>query len=215
MLTRDEVIYAIKHSRSNRDAADFLGMDIRIWKKYANMYRDENGVTLYETHLNKLVGFTNGRKPGIHTGGKISRKRLMDVLEGRTTLYMSNVRRKDLRELLAQEKMLPEQCACCGFSEERILDHKKPLLLSFRNNDRQDWNLDNLEMLCYNCYFIRIGSIVPVPAVDCLEGVGPGKKNEVNKFTELSTVDYMNLERKWANDFKQKDLSGEDLIVRK
>jgi hypothetical protein len=34
---------------------------------------------------------------------------------------------------------------------------KSPLLLSFKNGKKSDWRIENLQWLCYNCYFLCIG----------------------------------------------------------
>ena len=46
-----------------------------------------------------------------------------------------------------------------GFHEHRVLDYKMPLTLNFKDNNKQHYRLENLEMLCYNCYFLQIGDI--------------------------------------------------------
>jgi len=57
------------------------------------------------------------------------------------------------------EGFLKECCDKCGFSERRVLDYKVPLLLNFRSGNKADYRLENLQLLCYNCYFLFVGNV--------------------------------------------------------
>jgi hypothetical protein len=54
---------------------------------------------------------------------------------------------------------MEECCDSCGFEERRLTDHKIPLLLDFKDGDRTNFSLDNLRLLCFNCYFLQVGNI--------------------------------------------------------
>ena len=43
------------------------------------------------------------------------------------------------------------------------------LLLNFKNGKKTDWTLENLEMICYNCYFLYIGDIYNKKQVRAME----------------------------------------------
>ena len=47
----------------------------------------------------------------------------------------------------------------CGFKERRVLDYKMPLLLHFKDGNKSNYLLDNIELLCYNHYFLTVGDI--------------------------------------------------------
>ena len=47
----------------------------------------------------------------------------------------------------------------CKFKERRVLDYKSPLLLHFKDNNSNNYSLDNIELLCYNHYFLQVGDI--------------------------------------------------------
>ena len=34
-----------------------------------------------------------------------------------------------------------------------------PLILNFKDGNKKNWKLENLEALCYNCYFLNIGNV--------------------------------------------------------
>jgi hypothetical protein len=48
---------------------------------------------------------------------------------------------------------------CCNFSSKRPSDLKTPLILNHINGNKTDHRLENLEVLCYNCYFINVGNL--------------------------------------------------------
>ena len=52
--------------------------------------------------------------------------------------------------------ILKEQCYHCGFAERRVTDYKTPLLLNFKDGNRNNYLTDNLELLCYNDYFLLV-----------------------------------------------------------
>jgi hypothetical protein len=64
---------------------------------------------------------------------------------------------------------MKEECYSCGFNEHRLLDYKMPLLMHFKDGNKQHYRLDNLEMLCYNCYFLQIGDIFSDKQLEGLE----------------------------------------------
>ena len=52
------------------------------------------------------------------------------------------------------------ECEQCGFSERRITDYKIPLLLNFKDGNKCNYLLDNVNLLCYNCYFLLGGGSI-------------------------------------------------------
>ena len=76
----------------------------------------------------------------------------MDILEGRVDV--SNYSPKELKERLIHEALIKEECNCCEFNERRVLDYKVPLILNFKDGNKKNYHLDNLEFLCYNCSFL-------------------------------------------------------------
>ena len=81
----------------------------------------------------------------------------MDILEGRVDV--SNYSPKELKERLIHEALIKEECSCCEFNERRVLDYKVPLILNFKDGNKKNWKLENLELLCYNCYFLNVGNV--------------------------------------------------------
>jgi 5-methylcytosine-specific restriction endonuclease McrA len=64
-----------------------------------------------------------------------------------------------LRKKLFGAKLKIEQCEICGYSEKRITDGKVPLILAFKDGERSNHILENLEIVCYNCYHNVYGNL--------------------------------------------------------
>lgn len=150
-LTEKEVRYAIKCTTSNREAAEFLRINPDTWRKYASMYKDpETGKTLYDLHK---------APPGPKSKGRFSvengKKALMRALSGDE---QSNRKISNLKNKLFFHGIFPEQCMRCGYHEQRIGDLKIPLKLGRKDGNIFNNSEQNLEILCFNCYFLYYGS---------------------------------------------------------
>lgn len=148
-FTKQDIELAIKNTKSANAAARFLGIAFNTFKKAASQYVNENGITLFDSCKNPSgIGIkkypANDRKT----------YKTDDILAGKYPGY--SIAR--LKNRLIQEVYLPEKCAHCGFCERRIVDNKIPLLLNCINNDLKDLRAENLELLCYNCYFLLVGT---------------------------------------------------------
>ena len=63
-----------------------------------------------------------------------------------------------LRNRLLALAILPEQCNSCGYAERRITDDTVPLLLDHIDGDDTNHCIENLQMLCMNCYYQQTGN---------------------------------------------------------
>jgi hypothetical protein len=142
-LLRAEIEEAQRHTNSNHAAARWLGVSYQRYKTYAKLYG------IFEQHLNPS-GF------GIEKGWakRPSSIRLQEILDGKHPTY-SLAKLKN--RLLARKKLQP-RCSLCGFSEARITDKQVPLMLIFKDNNRKNFQLENLDLLCYNCIFLTTGA---------------------------------------------------------
>ena len=153
-LTKEQILRAMRHTKSNMAAARYLGVSYIHYKKWAKFYEatEEGYANLHEQHLNP-----SGKGIPKFLKGKGKEAPLIDIIEGR--IDASSFKPEKLKYRLLQEGHLKEECSQCGFSERRVLDYKMPLLLNFKDSNKKNWKLDNLEMLCYNHYFLTIGDI--------------------------------------------------------
>lgn len=149
-LTIQQIKEAMANTKSNKAAAAFLNVTYNTYKKYASKYTDETGKTLFEKHLNPK-GFGISKGIGPNSGGI----RLQDIFDGKYPNYSSS---KYKRRLL-RNGILPEECALCGFNERRLIDYKVPLMLSYVDGNPQNKALENIKLLCYNCYYLTVGDL--------------------------------------------------------
>lgn len=148
-LTKQLIEQAISLTRSNQAAAIYLKVSFPTYKKYAKLFKNDQGVSLFDSHKNQ-----SGR--GMIKPREDDRKfKLDDILMGKHPTYPKD---KLFRRILAS-KHIPEQCVHCGFHTKRETDLKIPLILNHKNGNSTDHRVDNLELLCYNCYFLLVGNL--------------------------------------------------------
>jgi hypothetical protein len=177
-LSKEMIIAAMGKTKSNRAAARYLNVSYIHYKGWAKFYKEEEGgISLFEKHKNQ-----SGKGiPKFLSNGKKD-PALLDVIEGR--IDPSHFNPQKIKYRLLQEGYLKEECSRCGFHERRVLDYKMPLLMHFKDNNKQHYKLDNLEMLCYNCFFLYYGDVFSEKDLEQLED-----HKSVN-----STTDAVNLE---------------------
>jgi len=142
-ILRAEIEEAQRHTRSNRAAARYLNVGYNRYKRYAKLYG------IFDSHLNEA-----GRGISKGFGKHANTIPLRDVLAGKHPKYS----RSKLRNRLIARGKLAEVCALCQFAERRITDNKIPLMLVHKDGDKNNFALDNLELLCYNCCFLTTGA---------------------------------------------------------
>lgn len=194
-ITKEQVLAAISATSSNKQAARRLHISYNHWKKYAKLYTDENGVSLFEKHKNY-----HGKgipKYGNRKGKEIPIDEIISGLEN-----SKNYNPQDLKNLIIHNGYLEEKCVSCGFKEQRVIDYRMPLLINFKDNNKTNYSLDNLEMLCYNCYFLQVGEIFTIKDKDHIEGHIP--LNQTSEIADFEVDSYM-LKR-----FKELGISDED-----
>jgi hypothetical protein len=145
-----QIEQAIKVTRSNRAAAEYLRVGYNLYKRFAKMYKNKEGVTLFDIHKNQ-----EGKGINKTHGYDKNRHKLDDILLGKHPTYPTN----KLMSRLFISSYVEERCVCCNFSSKRPSDLKTPLILNHINGNKTDHRLENLEVLCYNCYFINVGNL--------------------------------------------------------
>jgi len=171
ILTKEDILRAQKVTRSNMAAARYLHVSYNHYKKYAKMYKNEEGVTLLEAHMNQA----GEGIPKFAISG-IDNIPLMDVLEGRVPIEHFDPRK--IKARLLSEGMLVEKCSKCGFSERRITDQKIPVILNFIDGNKKNWHLNNLEFLCYNCSYLYAASPIDEKRAEAMEDYVKPKEDE-------------------------------------
>lgn len=177
VLTKEQILAAMARTKSNMAAARYLHVSFPHYKQYAKTYTDpETGKTLFELHLNQ-----SGRGiPKIYDYKNTNTPKIRDVVEGKVTPYSWTP--KKLKDKIIQDGLLEEKCSRCGHTEKRALDLKAPLILHFKDGNKENFLLENLDFLCYNCYFLYVGNVLSGKQVNKLENYTPGNKVEDTKW---------------------------------
>lgn len=163
-LDKQDVERAMRNTSSNKQAARYLGVSYPTYKKYATMFKDDEGIVLFEKHKNisgKGISKMTLRKDKNRYVG------IMDILEGRVNPLFFDFNK--IKEYAIREGVIEEKCCRCGFKEPRILDKKVPVILTYKDGNKKNLKLENLEFLCYNCHFLMIGDVYLQSQVESLE----------------------------------------------
>ena len=166
VFSKEDLLRAMKMTKSVRAAARYLNCSYQHLKPYLKSYRvddeDPNSPTLFDVHKNQQG---NGIPKFLSMHGKDPD--LKKLLSGE--LYTESYSIDKFKHRLIAEAILAEECSCCGFKEQRVSDYRVPLLLNFKNYNKRDWTRDNLEFLCYNCYFLTIGDVFSSKQIQGIE----------------------------------------------
>lgn len=191
-LTEEQLREAMANTRSNKEAARWLGITDITYKKYSKSYIDqETGKTLFELHKNQ----SGKGMPKNWAGGKW-KKELDDMLIENQPINSKKIMR--LKEALMKDGRLGYQCSACKFAEKRLTDLKVPLLLNFKNGKKSDWRIENLQWLCYNCHFLFVDDPFANRMIQRVESNPidmPEIKEDVQEFYQLSDFYYDHLKK--------------------
>jgi len=145
-LSKVQILAAQAKTKSNMAAARYLHVSYQHYKKWAKLYK------LFDSHKNQsgkgIPKFLKGPKKMPH---------MLEIIEGR--IAASSFDPNKLKYALIEQGYLSEECSVCSFKERRVLDYKMPLLLHFQDGNSNNYSLDNIQLLCYNHYFLTVGDI--------------------------------------------------------
>lgn len=209
-IERQEIERAMRETLSNKAAAKYLGVSFTTYRKYARTYRNSEGVSLYDAHKNQAA-------KGIPKFGKRKHDRssIIDIMEGVVPKTFVSV--KILKHQMIQHGIISEECCRCGFKEQRLLDYKAPLIMNFRDGDKKNWKLDNVEFLCYNCYFLCVGEVFTNKQISVMEDYTDLRSVVIDLDLpvkhEAAIKESINLENKYSTiEETRPDDYGNDLI---
>jgi hypothetical protein len=171
-LGKELILAAMAKTKSNMAAARYLNCSYIHYKKWAKLYESDTHNSLFEQHKNQCG---KGIPKFLRVGGK--EPALLDIIEGRAN--GSSFSTEKIKYRLITEGYLEEKCGQCGFQERRVLDYKMPLLMSFKDSNKKNYKLDNVELLCYNHYFLTIGDIFTPKQIEGIEDHKPVSQGKV------------------------------------
>jgi hypothetical protein len=194
----------MKVTKSVRAAARYLNCSYQHIKPYFKSFRvddnDPNSPTLFDVHKNQVgKGIPKFLK---HHGKDPDLKK---ILNGE--LYTESFSIDKFKRRLIQEAILAEECSCCGFNEQRVSDYRVPLLINFKNGNKRDWKQENIEFLCYNCYYLTIGDIFTPKQMQGIEDTYEIPKRQEVKWEMDETMyeQFKSLNLLDENDYKNDD----------
>ena len=202
-LSRAVIETAMANTKSNRAASRYSRCSYTHYKSWAKQYIDEeSGKSLFELHKNQ-----SGKGIPKFLNHNAKEPALIDIIEGRTPASSFNPEK--LKYRLITEGFLKESCNCCGFEERRVIDYKIPLILHFKDKNTNNYFADNIEMLCYNCYYLRVGDVFNDKDIQKFES-GVESTHNTSENVDMDLDDYtkkrfielglMDIEEDEAND---------------
>ncbi len=152
-LSKEDILRAMKYTKSNRAAAKYLGVSYQHYRPWAKSYKIDDGdieaPSLYELHKNQ-----SGKGIPKYLPNKRRDPNVKNIVE--TGTGWESFTPEKIKSRLIAEAFLKDECHCCGFHERRVTDYKTPLLLNFKDGNKCNYLLENLELICYNCYFLYV-----------------------------------------------------------
>ena len=213
-LTKQDIERAIKNSRSSKGAARYLDVSFPTFRKYAKLYTDEaTGKTLYELSNNNCRGLGVKRLAKIRTRSNVSQA----VFTGE--MKAVGFKTKILKDRLFNEYNVEKKCEICGFDQIRMIDDNAPLIVTYKDGDHTNWTIENIRLVCYNCYFLNVGNIFSNQELQMIES-GDKENNELKRKLDIPEEYFEEIVQrildKRGDITKTKiDMSGRDLIPRK
>ena len=139
VITKNMILEAQKHTNSNMAAAKWMNVCYTTYRKWAKYY----GV--FEQHLNQ-------KGNGIKKGFAVRTVNVEDVVLGKRQpprRWSQSV----VKEELIDKGYWQHECSNCGYNEENMATGKTCLGIDFKDGDSKNWLLDNIRLLCSNCYY--------------------------------------------------------------
>lgn len=156
-LLKKDIEIAQAHTKSAAEAARYLRVSYMTYLKYAKTYG------IHEQHKNQ------GGKgiPRHRNWGPVG---LKNILAGNHPRYSH----RRLKERMIMAGIKKNECELCGFKETRP-DGRAPLQLYCKDDNPYNLKLENLELRCFNCYYLTVGKV----DAKVLSGFLGGKKHVV------------------------------------
>ena len=136
VITKNVIENAQENTLSAVEASRWIGVSYNTYKKWAKYYG------IFEQHLNPA-----GR--GVKKVWSTYKIPLEDIL---TLKRKSNYSLKILKKRLILEGYMQEECSVCAWNEKRVTDGKICIRLDFIDDDSENTILENMRLLCPNCY---------------------------------------------------------------
>ena len=154
MIAKSKIAWAINETHSMKAAARLLSVSYNTFKKYAKMYE-----LFQPLPSNKGIPMLN------RVGNR--QVELQAIFKGEHPSYSQT----KLQERLIREAYVAEECSNCGYCERRTDDLTIPLILDYLDDDGTNKALENLRVLCFNCFYIMKGKRLEVDLPKNIKGL--------------------------------------------
>ena len=138
VLTKNMIMNAQEATISGRQAAKWLKVSYPTYRKWAKYYG------IFEQHKNQ-------KGLGTKKGWASYKIPLEDFFEGKRELP-TNYSGRVLKKRLIEEGYFQEECSHCGYNEFNVETNEVCLNIDFIDDNSKNLSLDNIRMLCPNCY---------------------------------------------------------------
>jgi len=152
-FTKSQIETAMRYTKSVRAAAKYLGCSYQHLKPFMKALKvdesDPNSPTLFDIHKNQTGKGIPKYLPNKRKEPNV--KRLFEEGIGYESFTPTKIKTRGIAE-----GYLRDECYTCGCNERRVTDYKTPTLLNFKDGNKSNYLINNLEILCYNCYFLYV-----------------------------------------------------------
>ena len=143
VLTKNMILNAQENSKSAAEASRWLDVSYNTYKKWAQYYN------IFEQHKNQ-------EGIGIRKGWASYKVSLEEIFEGRALPKRYSL--ATLKNRLVNEGYALEECSKCGYNEANVETEKVCLMIDFIDGNKDNKQLENIRILCPNCYLSFNGS---------------------------------------------------------
>lgn len=210
-LSRHQIEVALSKTKSIKAASRYLNCSYQHLKMWMKRYTDEEtGKTLFE--VSKNIGGKGIPKFTSPTPFGRKDPDILDVVEGR--IDAANFNPQKIKYRMIEAGLMKEECHQCGFKERRVMDDKMPLLLHFKDGNKNHWNHGNPQLLCYNCYFLFYGQVFTEKQIDQMESTNTTQKTD-SEAMQVDDYHIRQLKKLGLWDGKDEDDDPYSLVSRK
>jgi len=169
-ISKEECLRAMKQTRSIMAAARYLGCSYQHIKPIMKAYKDvETGVSLFDIHKNQCgKGIPKFIQSPKKSGFGKPMPAIEEIINGKVD--SNSFTPEKLKLKMVEGGFMAEECYWCGFDERREMDFKIPLLMFFKDGNKNNYQDGNPQLSCYNCHFMRLGNVFTDKDIESLEG---------------------------------------------
>ena len=138
VITKNMILRAQENTNSNMAAAKWMGVCYTTYKKWAQYYK------IFEQHKNQ-------EGVGIKKGWATYKVPVDDIITGKRQ-PPPRWSHKVLKKRLIEDGYFNDECSHCSYNEENLITKSVCLGIDFKDGNHKNFKIDNLRLLCPNCY---------------------------------------------------------------